>query len=72
MAKKNKIQRPEALPRTGRGRKQGNSAFVATENSGTLPRLTRDQLVAVRDFYQSNATQLRQFLTIAREYGCRG
>lgn len=72
MTKKSKLQRPEALPRTGRGRKQPDSRFVASENSGSLPKLTREQAQAVRDFYEASATQLRQFLTIAREYGCRG
>ena len=53
--------------RKGRCRKQGVSAF----NPSIVPeRLTREQLEAARQFYQSNAAQEIQFRRLCREWGC--
>lgn len=54
--------------RKGRGRKQQNSNFVKSENSER--RLTAEELIRAKDFYQANAAQTIQFRRMAREWGC--
>lgn len=56
--------------RKGRGRRQRNSNFVRSMNSGDLPELTPEQRRQMQEFYQLSHAQEAQFVYLAREWGC--